>query len=516
MSNWLGFALHIALTFLLTPFVLDRLGEARYGIWALVAGLTGYYGLLDMGFRAGLTQCLCRRLGERDNEGLNRLASSGAAVLMVMAGALLAASFMLAAFAPQWFAVSEELRGEVRLTIVIVGASAAVQFMFFPFSAAINAAQRFDVSNAIGAATRLGGALAVFLLLSNGFGLVGLAAATAGANVLDYVLRWRTAYWCLPQLEVSFRHVSRSLLGEVVYLGFWNMLSAASVRIISYSDAIVIGLFFPSAAIARFVLALRLAEYFSEAFSPVAQVFFPVFSQLDAEGDAAQARSVYLHGSRFTATLAVNVALLAWLWADDFYRLWIGSAAAASAELPAVAPLFQVLLLAAAVTAVRRIGTQVLLGARRVRTVALLFAAEAVANLSLSVGLMPWFGLKAVALGTAIPTIVFQGVVQPLVVGRLLGITFVEYLRSTFARPAAAALCAAPLLAAIRTMAVAGDWLSFSLQAAAACCVSAGVIVLIGLDAAERRRFVVRPLLQLAGVSAAPLRVLFSTTNSEE
>jgi hypothetical protein len=39
VSNWIGFAVQVAVVFFLTPFVLHSLGDARYGIWALVTGL---------------------------------------------------------------------------------------------------------------------------------------------------------------------------------------------------------------------------------------------------------------------------------------------------------------------------------------------------------------------------------------------------------------------------------------------------------------------------------------------
>jgi len=75
-SNWVGFAVHTAIAFFLTPFVLASLGEVRYGVWALVIGLTGYYGILDLGFRQGMTQYMTRYLAARDFEQLNRTAST--------------------------------------------------------------------------------------------------------------------------------------------------------------------------------------------------------------------------------------------------------------------------------------------------------------------------------------------------------------------------------------------------------------------------------------------------------
>src|SRR3954452_7832421 len=79
--NWAGFVVQLAVAFLLTPFVLAKLGDVRYGAWTLIVGLSGYYGLLDLGFRAGLTQYLTRHLANRDFEQLNRTASTGVVVL---------------------------------------------------------------------------------------------------------------------------------------------------------------------------------------------------------------------------------------------------------------------------------------------------------------------------------------------------------------------------------------------------------------------------------------------------
>jgi len=65
-SNWVGFALNAAVTLALTPFILRELGTARYGIWILTSSLIGYYGLLDLGFRAGVTQYLTRFMAVGD------------------------------------------------------------------------------------------------------------------------------------------------------------------------------------------------------------------------------------------------------------------------------------------------------------------------------------------------------------------------------------------------------------------------------------------------------------------
>ena len=61
------------------------------------------------------------------------------------------------------------------------------------------------------------------------------------------------------------------------------------------------------------------------------------------------------------------------------------------------------------VAVAQRIGYQVLLGTRKVKLLALLFAAEGVSNLVISLALVRSYGLVGVAMGTLIPAVIFQG-----------------------------------------------------------------------------------------------------------
>ena len=186
--NWMGFAVQIAVAFFLTPFVLSRLGDARYGVWALTISITGYYGLLDLGFRVGLTQFVTRALAVQDFAHVNRIVSSGLAALSFAAGVLIAASVALAFASPTLIDFPPELSHEVFWCILIVGASVAIQFLFFPFSAVLTATQRFDIANIIGIAVRLMSAVATLFVLSRGYGLIGLSIVTTVANTVDYAV----------------------------------------------------------------------------------------------------------------------------------------------------------------------------------------------------------------------------------------------------------------------------------------------------------------------------------------
>lgn len=485
-SHWAGYGVQVIVALFLTPYILGALGQTRYGVWTLAIGLTGYYGLLDLGLSAGMTQYLTRYLAAKDIDNLNRTASTGLVALTCCGFLVFISSLAVAVNAPSLFQISPDSVTEVALVIGITGASVAMQFVFFTYSAIFTAVQRFDLSNGIGVGTRLLSGAATVLSLKLGYGLVGLSIALAGTNLMDYLLRWRVATRLLPEMKISLKLAARRNLAEVVKFGAWNVAIAGSVRLISYTDSLVIAVFMPLSAVAPFAVAASMRSYFEEIFVRAGFVFFPAATELDARGDRDGLATLYLVSSKFMFLGAILCGLMAIVWAQDFFQLWLGAAYAEPARYPSVATLFMLLLVASMVSVAQRIGYQVLLGKREIRLLAVLFAAEGITNLVASIILIRSYELIGVALGTLFPAVVFQGFLQPYFVCRSLQVSLNTYCRQVLLRPLLASLVLASLLLLFRFLDRPGDWIPLFLSALSSCLLAAPVVWFVGLKKSER------------------------------
>ena len=76
-SNWLAFAATLAVTFLLTPYLIRSLGTARYDVWAVMEGVLAYLTLLDLGIAACLVRQVARSHATGDQAAVNRLVGLG-------------------------------------------------------------------------------------------------------------------------------------------------------------------------------------------------------------------------------------------------------------------------------------------------------------------------------------------------------------------------------------------------------------------------------------------------------
>src|SRR5262249_45597419 len=194
------------------------------------------------------------------DQPFNKTASTGVVALACCGSLIFLATIGLTGLAPIVFQIPDGLVHEVRWAILINGSAVAVQFCLFPFSAVFAATQRYDVANCIGISTRLLSAVAIYLSLHLGYGLVGLSIVTGGANLLDYGLRWRLAHVILPALRVSLRDAALKYCWPLVAFGLWNVAIVGSQQLNAYFGELVIGASLSAAAIAPYALALSLAN----------------------------------------------------------------------------------------------------------------------------------------------------------------------------------------------------------------------------------------------------------------
>ena len=50
--NWASVAVTTGMSIILAPFILKKLGEDNFGLWAFAVSLAEYYWIMDFGFRS--------------------------------------------------------------------------------------------------------------------------------------------------------------------------------------------------------------------------------------------------------------------------------------------------------------------------------------------------------------------------------------------------------------------------------------------------------------------------------
>jgi O-antigen/teichoic acid export membrane protein len=263
--------------------------------------------------------------------------------------------------------------------------------------------------------------------------------------------------------------------------------------------------------VGHYALATGLTRHINAVLSPAPRVIFPAATEMHVKGDERGLERLYHDGTRMTMLVMLTVVLIAGFWANDFYRIWIGSKYLTGAPFHSVAVLFQILLLSVATSYSASIANQILVSAGRVRTVALALVCGSFLNLSISLLLIRSYGLVGVAIATVSASIIIDLVVMHVLVQRTLNLSLDTFLRRACARPLAAGLMQAALLGGVRTvMGRPENWAALFAQGAIAGLISALVVLAIGVTPEERRRFVFRPVRRVWRGTTEPVEATFS------
>lgn len=422
-TNWLAFAATLVVAFFLTPFLLANLGKPRYDVWCVVEAVLAYFTLLDMGVAACLVRAVAGRNATADADGLNRMASSCLA-LFVAAGGVAVAVGVPVLFGMS-ATLSEKADGDLGvlpfMLLMLLNVAAGLPLSVFP--SVLDGLEKYTAKSAVrlaALAVRTGGM--VYAVLTFG-GLFPLAVVYTVVTLAEHAVLAVMCHRFLPQLRFKLKLVDRATLKQVKTYSVDAFLAMLSGRITVQTGAVLIGLFLPTGQVTFFATASRLVEYGKALLRTVTATLTPNVSALEARGNHAAVRRLFLTATRWMLYLAVPIQVGLIFFGRPFLARWVG-AEFIDGSFPATVVLGGTLAIGVAQSAASRI----LYGLGRLKWFARTAIGEAVLNLLLTGALIGPLGVVGVSIAVAVPNVIFCGVVIWLT-ARELGVSVGAYFR---------------------------------------------------------------------------------------
>jgi O-antigen/teichoic acid export membrane protein len=474
------FLIGVVATFLLTPYIIEHIGKADYGLWSLVFSILGFIGLVDMGFATSTVKYVAETRGQGDPDRRNRLVSTLFVVYMILALAVAVASALLATWFNDLFDIPPEQHRDALLVFAILAVRLALYLPLGLFRGVLFGEQRIVWINAVQVAAALLNVGLTVAVLEAGFGVVALAVTNVVVLVAEHAVYVALTRRALPDLVLRPRFFTRAHLRELLGFSVFAALVNVSSVVVLQADPIIIKMFLPLGAVAVYAVALRIATYVLLLVKQLNNVITPVIAERHGAGDHERLRVIFVRATKFTLALALPLALGLGLHADALMLHWLGP------DFVEAGPLLVVLLAAMTLMLARETSSNYLALTGRHRYTGGMALAAAALNLAAS-ALFAWFwGLIGVALGTlAAALFVDVGVVIPRAC-RTIGIPLVSYVRRAVLPTAAPTVATAAVLVTLRLAWPPGSLLALGAQLGLAGLVFAGVFWLVALDREER------------------------------
>jgi O-antigen/teichoic acid export membrane protein len=396
-TRYLAILIEMAVGLVVLPFNVSHLGKAAYGLWMLATSITAYFSVLDLGYSGALVKFVAQYRARHDARGLNEILSTLFCVFTLFGLVTCGVGGILALNLGRLFHIAPDQVATGRIVLLVTTLTVAVGMPFTVFGAVINGFQRYDLNNLAGGACSVVVAVVNVAMLLLGFGLTGLVIATTTVRLLTYLVYRANAYRVFPELRLRLHFFARARLQEVTGFSVYMLLLDWANKINYSVDALVIGVFLDTTAVAIWAIAQRLAEATQRLTNQLNDVLFPNIVDHDAASRLDRLQTIFLVATRLSLATVLPIGGALILMADPLVRVWVGPDFAGSAII------LQLLALVVIIRVANATAGTVLKGAGRHRLLAFTNAATAVANLLLSVALIGPLGLPGVAIGTLVP-----------------------------------------------------------------------------------------------------------------
>jgi O-antigen/teichoic acid export membrane protein len=427
----------IATMYVLTPFVIHKLGTDGYGTWTVITALTGYMNLIALGVPMACVRYLAGHVARDDRPQMNKVIGSCAGLyLMIGAAAVVIGLASMEVFFR--FDIPRALQGEATLAYVLMVVYVSAGFIGLLPEGILFAHLDFVSRNLVriaGVLLRLGLTVAVLRLAPS---LIVMAAIQLAGLAFDFGVSWLVIRRRYPAVRISLAHFDRGTVRQIFSFSVYVLLLQAGARLAFETDALVIGAFIGVGSVPFYVVANSLIVYLMEFVIAIAAVVSPMATKLGAEGRLDELREIFFKWSKVALSLTVMAGLFLIVLGPRFIAQWIDP----SFEQPA-GQVLQILMVSGFLfLPVRGVALPILMGLGKPKAPTLAFLAAGALNLVLSIALARPLGLMGVALGTAIPNVLFAAVVLFLAC-RELGTDLAHYGRYVIPR---AAMGAVPVL----------------------------------------------------------------------
>lgn len=457
-SNWTLSVVQILVFMVLARFTLNTLGQDVSGIWEYLVAMAGPLQLLVLGVPMATVRAISSHVAQKDYEGATKALGASVSLTLVMGACALAAGLVLYASFPALSAdwkLSPARAEDARLALLIVSINLSAGFALRLPYAVFDAHQDFIVRNLImagGFVLKLGLTVA---LLSWRADLAVLAAVQVLVAVLEFLFAWSLSR--RRHAPVRFRPgrldwpAAKSILSFSIFAFLLNMGALLAFRL----DALVVGMHFDATErMTAYANGNKIFDPFINLLLAIGMVVMPMASSLRSQGREGEVRDIFLKWSKVATSLVLMVGGYLMVLGPAFLAWWLGEE-----YTPESGFLMQVLMISFFLfLPVRGVALPVLMGLGKPKGPAIGLLGMGIANVAISLALVGPYGLIGVALGTAIPNVLFA-LWFARIACKQLEVGFGEWFRYTLGRSVLAALLpVGGLLALNSVQLVQGFW----------------------------------------------------------
>ena len=328
----------MALSLFMMPYIVGKLGEEAFGLWALLYATTDFARLFDLGIATAYMKHIAEFHAKGDSKSVNQVINTALFFSTALSAVFLVGGLALAAPLLHFFKCAEvphayfTLKGALLILVI--------NYSLMVFRAVLNGLQRLDIVHAGYLATAFIGAACTIVLLQLGYGLRGLVFSKILEAALCSLVFLAGARRVFPEMYLGMCQCSWGIFKKLFRFGIQIQVAAMSETVNAQIDKVLLGHFMlKKAFIAFYDVGGRISGVVRSVSWALLGAIEPAAAELHASGRHEALTDLYVRASKYVFAATAPLCAFAFVFADEIMLLYMGKP---GFELAAVAARFLV------------------------------------------------------------------------------------------------------------------------------------------------------------------------------
>ena len=327
-----GFAFPTVLSLAAIPVIVRGLGEAAYGVQALLVSLVGYLSVFNT-VQVASTKYLAQYLALNDHDNVAKLLATSL-LFNLCVGLLGGVSLFLLAtpLVRHVFTIPASLAQDSVVAFRLAALGFFLSAVSWTGSSVLAGMQRFDWLTGVTVAVSTLGVVGSVGAIALGMGLVGVV----GMSTLSVLVSCAMYGWLVRRLLPGLRWAPafhKPMLKRVFLFGMYSSTQAAFGAITVHLDRMLLGIWSGMVAVTTYSIPASVAGRIHQFCASALDVIMPVSSALNAQQREDRLQQLFVRAQNLDVVFVFLLAVPLLTLAPDILGLWIGQAFAERATV---------------------------------------------------------------------------------------------------------------------------------------------------------------------------------------
>lgn len=278
ISNIIAFAIQLGISFILTPIITEKVGDAAYGFIGLANNFVSYATIFTVIINSMASRFITLELNKNKIEKANKYFSS-VLIMDIIMSLIIGVISILVIFKLEYLLnIPETLIFDVKLTFVIAFINLILSVMNTVFSIACFAKNRLDLTAVVNIIGNI--AKAIFLIVVFGMFSAKIYYIVIAATIYSIILiiaNVKLTAKLAPELKYSFNNWDKKSVIQLIKSGIWNSINSLGKILLTGLDLLIANIFIGADAMGIISISKTVPTTIENLLSTISNIFSPQF-----------------------------------------------------------------------------------------------------------------------------------------------------------------------------------------------------------------------------------------------